>query len=319
MAPMAEARDVYYLDGSRNQQGPVSADEITRLVRNGAIRRDTLVWYAGMPEWCPASQVNAFASLFLQEMPRRPPAAPAPHPGQVQAPRFPDMAPERMAPVALDDNDGPTDRLRAQLGVWGLFWRTFLVIIGNFVVIPAPWTATAVYRYFAQNTWLPDGRRLTFAGKAGDIWYVFIGLAGLGLLGQITQWAPLITLPLSACLNYLVFRWLCQKVGSEDGSVKLAFTGGFWGYVGWNVLIFLSIMTIIGWAWVLKFFMRWACRKISGTVNFDFVGTGWGILWRTLVFSLASVFVIPFPWLLRWYSVWLLRQVRVENLAAHFD
>ena len=314
---MAEARDVYYLDGSRNQQGPVSTDEIVSLVRSGAVRRDTLVWYAGMPDWRPAGQVNELASLFVQATSPRPPAAPPPHPGQIQAPRFSDMAPERTAPAFGPDE--PTDRLRAQLGVWGLFWRTFLVVIGNFVVIPAPWTATALYRYFGENTWLPDGRRLTFAGKAGDIWYIFIGLAGLGLLGQITQWAPLITLPVSFCLNYLVFRWLCGKVGSEDGSVKLAFTGGFWGYLGWNVLIVLSLMTIIGWAWVLKFFMRWACRNISGTVNFDFVGSGWGILWRAIVFTLGSIFVIPFPWLLRWYSVWFLRQVRVENLAAHFD
>jgi hypothetical protein len=78
-------------------------------------------------------------------------------------------------------------------------------------------------------------------------------------------------------------------------------------------------VTIIGWAWVLKFFLRWVCRNISGTVNFDFVGTGWGILWRIIVVILASIFVIPIPWLLRWFTVWLLAQVRVENLAAHFD
>lgn len=58
------AEDVYYLDGARNQQGPAPAAEIARLVRNGTIRRDTLIWYAGMPDWRPAGQVNEFASLF---------------------------------------------------------------------------------------------------------------------------------------------------------------------------------------------------------------------------------------------------------------
>ena len=305
--------DCYYVDGARNQQGPVPTDEIARLIRSGAIRRDTLVWHAGMPDWSPAGQASEFASLFGQTAPPRPsavPYSPQPEP-QGPAPSYPG----HMPPAAADGGD----RLVAQLGVWGLFWRWLLVVLGNFVVIPAPWTATMLYRYFGENTWLPDGRRLTFAGQAGDIWYVFIGLALLGLVGQLHEAAPLITLPLSTMLNYVAFRWLCDKVGSEDGSVKLAFTGGFWGYVGWSVLLFLSIITIIGWAWVTKFFMRWVCRNISGTLNFDFVGTGWGILWRTIVFTLASIFIIPIPWMIRWLTVWFISQVRVENLAAHFD
>jgi uncharacterized membrane protein YjgN (DUF898 family) len=287
--------DCYYVDGARNQQGPVPSDEIARLIRSGTIRRDTMIWYAGMPDWQPAGQVSEFASQFAQGA--------APHYAA------------HMPPATADGGD----RLVVQLGVWGLFWRTLLAVLGNLVVIPAPWTATTIYRYFGQNTWLPDGRRLTFAGTAGDIWYVFIGLALLGLIGQVHALAPLITLPLSAALNYLVFRWLCAKIGAEDGSVKLEFTGGFWGYIGWSVLLFLSIITIIGWAWVMKFYVRWVCRNVSGSLNFDFVGTGWGILWRTIVFALAAIFIIPIPWLMRWYTVWLLRQVRVEDLAAHFD
>ena len=49
------AEEAYYLDGSRNQQGPVPVAEIGRLIRDGTIRRDTLIWYAGMPDWRPAS------------------------------------------------------------------------------------------------------------------------------------------------------------------------------------------------------------------------------------------------------------------------
>src|SRR5690348_5859555 len=300
--------DCYYLDGARNQQGPIPPDEIARLIRSGTIRRDTLIWFDGMPDWRPVGQVSEFASLFAQGAPPRPPAAPYP----------PQLQPQGQAPRYPADG-APTDRLVAHLGVWGLFWRTLLAILGNLVVIPAPWTATAVYRYFGQNTWLPDGRRLTFAGRAGDIWYVFIGLAVLGLSGQAHPAAALITLPLTSMLNYVVLRWLCHKIGSEDGSVKLKFTGGFWGYVGWSLLVFLSLVTIIGWAWVVKFFLRWLCRNVGGTVNFEFVGTGWGILWRSAVAALASMFLIPVPWMIRWLTVWFIRQVRVENLAAHFD
>ena len=90
---VAEPSECYYLDGARNQQGPVQAAEIARLIRNGTIRRDTLVWYAGMPDWRAAGQVNEFASLFVQAAPR-PPAAPA-RPTYPAAPSMP-----RTSPVA---------------------------------------------------------------------------------------------------------------------------------------------------------------------------------------------------------------------------
>ena len=61
--------DCYYVDAGRNQQGPVPTDEIARLIRSGTIRRDTLIWYAGMPEWSPAGQVREFAPLFAQAAP----------------------------------------------------------------------------------------------------------------------------------------------------------------------------------------------------------------------------------------------------------
>jgi hypothetical protein len=65
-------KDCYYLDATRNQLGPVPAEKIARLIRSGTIRRDTMIWYAGMPDWQPAGQVRDFASLFAQ------PASPPP-------------------------------------------------------------------------------------------------------------------------------------------------------------------------------------------------------------------------------------------------
>lgn len=328
------AEEAYYLDGSRNQQGPVAIAEIARLIRNGTIRRDTLVWYAGMPEWRPAGQVSEFASLFVPAAP--PPRAPggamppqAPRPA-AQSPRFAgagdrispqgiapqSMAPQGMAPAGAEGT--PTDALASHLGVWGLFWRMLVSGIGAMLIIPSPWTNTMFYRYIVECTWLPSGRRLTFAGKPGDIWYVFIGIPLVFLLGLI-PFAGLLTLPLVCFLNYLVFCWIVQKVGTEDGSMKLEFTGGFWGYFGWFLLMILSFITIIGWAWVAKFFIRWLCRNVSGTTNFDFVGTGWGILWRYFVFSLVASLLIPIPWLLRWFTAWLISQVRTGEVASHFD
>ncbi len=318
------AEEAYYLDGSRNQQGPVPIAEIGRLIRAGAIRRDTLVWYAGMPEWRPAGQVNEFAAMFAPAAPARPPSAAAPpqaarpmgHASRLSAAASDRLAPQRMDITAPEG--APTDTLVAQIGVWGLFWRSIVSLLGTLFIIPAPWTGTMFYRYLVENVWLPSGRRLTFAGGPGDIWYVFIGFPLVALLGLI-PFAFLLTIPLNCLLEFLLFRWVCDKVGTEDGSVKLGFNGGFWGFLGWNLLLGLSGLTIIGWAWVLQYFFRWLCRNVSGSVSFEFVGTGWGILWRGVVFVLAAMFVIPIPWLGRWMWVWLLSQVRAADLATHFD
>jgi hypothetical protein len=330
------AEEAYYLDGSRNQQGPVPIAEIARLIRGGTIRRDTLVWYPGMPDWRPAGEVTEFASLFAQAAPpQRPPGGPLPpqarQPAGQAAPRFGAAGPQRTAPQGMGPQSmapqrmdvapagaAPTDGLVSQLGVWGFFWRMLVVGLGGLLIIPSPWTNTMFYRYIVETTWLPSGRRLTFAGKPGDIWYVFIGIPLVFLLGLI-PFAGILTLPLVCYLNYLILCWIVDKVGTEDGSVKLAFTGGFWGYFGWLLLLVLSFITIIGWAWVFKFFLRWICRNVSGTINFDFAGTGWGILWRYLLVSLASAFLIPIPWVLRWYTAWLISQIRSGDLATHFD
>jgi hypothetical protein len=208
---------------------------------------------------------------------------------------------------------GPNEGLIAVFGVWGLFWRSVVAVLGALFVVPAPWTYTMMCRYMVDNTSLPDGRRLKFAGQPLDIWYILIGIALLALLGNIIPFAIFLTLPAGYILSVLALRWVCEKTGSEDGSVQLAFTGSIWGYVGWNVLLIVSMITIIGWAWVMQFMMRWICRNVSGTEAFDFAGTGLQILWRTLVFALASIFLIPIPWMLRWYTVWFISQVRVAE------
>ena len=292
--------DCYYLDGARNQQGPVPSEEIARLIRSGTIRRDTAIWHAGMPDWLPAGQVREFASLFTQAVPPRPPAS-------------------------IDG--APTDCLDSSLPVWGFFWRAIVSSVFSFLVIPAPWLNAMVYRFITRHILLPNGRRLKFFGTGGDIWYVFMALPLLSVIGailtlglEVPAWVvSIVRMPLTCMLLFLIYRWFTANCGSEDGSVKLAFTGGFWGFVGWWLLMFLSAYTIIGWAWVMQYMMRWICRNVRGTLGFEFIGTGWGILWRTFASVLGSLFVIPAPWLLRWYTVWLVRQMRVEDFAAHFD
>jgi hypothetical protein len=323
---MADAStQYYYLDSARNQQGPVPGADIARLIRSGTISRDTLMWYPGMADWRPAGQVSEFASLFGgPASPTRPPqGAPPPMRGA------PQQAYGQMAPTAAAQGGsaGPTDALVPNFPVWGLFWR--VLVFGFFAafLIPAPWCVAALYRFVIGQTSLPDGRRLTFAGTGADIWYLFIGpLLAAIVVAILAKFVPLLgLLDLLVYLffffvvPYLMIRWVVDKVGTEDGSMKLAFQGSIWGLIGFHVLLFLSYITIIGWAWVAAAMQRWICRNVSGTHRFEFAGTGLEILWRTLVFILLSYLIIPIPWMMRWYYAWFVSQIRVTHDAATFD
>ncbi len=289
--------DFWFLDREHKQCGPVGEDELVRLVRAGTIGRDTQIWAVGMTEWRMAGQVDRFASLF------GPPGPPGP---------------PRPSALPLDgrtSSAAPTGALTASLPVWGLFGRALLVIIGALLIIPSPWTGTAFYRWMCERVALPDGRRLTFAGQPGDIWYVFVVMSLSIWAGRI-DYANLVIIPLSWILGILFLRWLCAKVGTEDGSLKLSFEGGFLPYIGWNLLLMVSVITIIGWAWVMKFMLQWICRNVHGTASFEFTATGFSILWRTLVVGLLCALIIPIPWVMQWFTRWMISQISVVKADA---
>ncbi len=287
----------YYVDPGRNRQGPYSEADIVRLIGNGTIGQETLVWSAELTDWRAAGQVEKFAALFVGQQPPPIPSATL-----------------SVAPAAIATM--PAGNLSADFPVWGLFWRSLLLCLGGLVIVPTPWTNTVFYRFIGTHTILPDGRRLTFAGQPADIWLVFIAIAILTLAEQFSPYIMIIAVPLTAALTVQVIRWFCTKLGTDDGLVKLTFTGGTWTYIGLMVLLYVSFITIIGWAWVVKAMMRWMCQHVEGTLAFDFAGTGLSILWRALAFGLGSVLVIPIPWLLRWYMAWFVSQIQVAQTGA---
>jgi len=64
----------FYLVGGA-QQGPVDEDGLARLAHEGTLKRDSLVWTEGMPEWRPAGTVRA--EMFGAAAPPRREAPPA--------------------------------------------------------------------------------------------------------------------------------------------------------------------------------------------------------------------------------------------------
>jgi hypothetical protein len=283
--------DFWFLDRERNQSGPLAREEIIRLIGEGAIGRDTLIWTSGMNDWRPAGEIESFSSCFG---PSAPPASPIGGGSSIAWPKGP---------------------LISSLPLWGLLGRTLLVVIGSLLIVPSPWTTTSYYRWLCERIALPDGTRLSFTGKPGDIWYVFIAIGALAWAGEIPR-LNLLAIPLSWVLGVVVLKWFCANLRSEDGRLKLSFEGGYWGYIGWNFLLLLSFITIIGWAWLLKLMMQWVCKNVRGAPGFEFTATGLSLLWRTLVLTLLCVLVIPIPWVLRWYVSWYISQIAVTDPGA---
>lgn len=63
----------YYVAVNGKQSGPFTADQLNGLVNDGTIKRETLVWKTGMPEWAKAETVSDFASIFMNTPPPPPP------------------------------------------------------------------------------------------------------------------------------------------------------------------------------------------------------------------------------------------------------
>ena len=107
----------------------------------------------------------------------------------------------------------------------------------------------------------------------------------------------------------MTVRWIASNLSSNGQRLPIAFDGGALTYIGWHVLLLISAVTIIGWAWVITAWMRWICRNVSGTHReIVFNASGLEMLWRTLVVALGCVFLIPIPWVLRWYTSWYVSQ-----------
>jgi hypothetical protein len=277
---MASRSWFYASDGQ--QQGPYPEIQLRELIARGTITADTLVWTEGMTGWQRARDVPGLASGGSG-----PPVLPRPG------------AP----PIDVGGHGHGGGPLSIDLPVWALFGRLLLLTIGYIFVIPAPWTATGFYRWMASRTEVPGRPNFAFTGQPGDIWYVFVATGLLNYAGVYDQTLQLIALPISAFLSWIMLRWLAGNLSSNGQRLPIAFDGSVVTFIGWQLLMWVSFLTIIGWAWVVTAWMRWICRNISGTRReVVFNGTGLEVLWRTIVFAIACVFIIPIPWMMRWYN-----------------
>jgi GYF domain 2 len=286
----------WFYAANGQQQGPFGDVQLRDLIASGTVRADTLVWTEGMAGWQKAAEV----------------------PGLMASAGGPPSL-SMGGPPPMMGAGGAGNALSAELPLWGLLGRTLLYIIGMLVVIPAPWVATGFYRWFVSQMRVPGRPNLSFTGQVGDIWWVFVLLALLGLVGAYDSTYQIIAIVLQAVLSWMVLRWIVSNLASNGQKIPTTFDGSIWTYIGWQILMIVSFITIIGWAWVITAMLRWICRNISGARReIVFNGSGLEVLWRSIVVAIACAFIIPIPWMLRWYARWYVSQFALAPRGAAY-
>jgi hypothetical protein len=287
----------WFYAANGQQQGPFGDTQIRDLISNGTVRPDTLVWTEGMAGWQKAMEV----------------------PGLMPAGGPPPM-PMGGSPPMMGGAMGGTGTasgyaLGLNMGIWDFTWRTLALIFGSLFIIPVPWLYVWYMRWFTSCVQVPGRPNLSFEGKATTIVVWFFGsiavAIAVGMLAYVTElnWLSQAFGIVYLVLYWLLLRWVIANLASNGQPLGLSFSGSFWAFLGWTVLALVSVLTIIGWAWVYSATMRWICRNIQGTRRaVAFNGSGLGYLWRVILGSLAASFIIPIPWVYRWLMRWQLSE-----------
>jgi hypothetical protein len=162
---------------------------------------------------------------------------------------------------------------------------------------------------------VPQRPNLGFTGRAVDLMWFY----ALVVLYIVAAWTQIQALNIAVdvvqlVLYWLLIKWFMANLSSNGQPLGLGFSGSLWGFLGWSLLAFVSIITIVGWAWVYVAQLRWMCRHIEGTRReVEFNATGLEFLWRSLVTALGSLFIIPIPWMYRWFTRWLASQIALVD------
>jgi len=280
------------------QQGPFPEIQLREFIARGVITADTLVWTEGMANWQRVADV----------------------PGLVPGGSGPPAVPHPGVPQASDGGYGGGP-LSIDFGILAFVWRSLVLAIGCILIIPAPWVVVWYLRWIVPCVQVPGRPNLGFTGTAMTIvpWYfgAIVLLVAVSFIG--IDWLNRLMTIVEIVLYWLFLKWIIANLASNGQPLGLSFSGSIWAYIGWTILTVISILTIIGWAWVYVAWMRWVCRNIQGTRReVVFIGGGLEFLWRAVVALLACLFIIPIPWIYLWMMRWLASQTVLadRNMGA---
>lgn len=290
---------LWFFASGNTQQGPYSEDRLRDFIVRGTVNADTRVWTEGMSAWERAGDIPGLLSGAMAAA--RMPPGPA-HGGE-----------------SLTGSDGRAgDSLSADFSIWELLGRSLIFVIGFLLVVPAPWVATSFYRWFISQVRVPQRPDLGFTGQPMDIWWVFV-LSALCTYSGVTgiPYIEFILIPVQAWLSWMTIKWIVANISANGRPLQLSFRGDAMHYVGWTVLLHLSLITIIGGAWVITAMTRWMFRNIDGTRReIIFNASGLEVLWRTVVVAIGCILIIPIPWVLSWIARWYISQIELSPRAA---
>jgi hypothetical protein len=281
------------------QQGPYPEAQFRDLVAQGIVRPDTLVWTEGMAGWQKAAEIPGLLG------------------GAGAPPIRPAGGPPMMGSGGYGGASGGT--LSVDFGILEFTWRAIVLLIGTIFVIPVPWVFVWYTKWIVACVKVPGRPNLSFTGNAMTLvpWYfgfivlaIAIAFIGSQLLSDLLFIAQIV-------LYWLLIKWMVANLASNGQPLGLNFTGSVWAYIGWNLLFAISIITIIGWAWVAAAQLRWMYRNIQGMRReIVFKGSGLGILWRGIVAAILCSFIIPIPWVYRWIMNWTALQTELVDRGA---
>ena len=227
-----------------------------------------------------------------------------------------------------------TIRLQFTGEVGQAFKYIVLVVISSITIIPLAWAISALNRWLVRSTLTTEGASgASFTGRGGDVWGWFLGNGLLFIVIYVCSLAAgiaagemrvfnmllialvIMFLPLSIFFGYRILRWSIESIRTEQG-ISPQFAGNFVSLIGFQLLIAVSALTVIGWAWVYAAFFRWICRNsmITG-YQVRFTGKGSSLLGIYLIVGLGSLLIIPIPFLMIWSLKWHLERIEIDRLA----
>ena len=283
----------WYVAYQGQQQGPFPEAQFREFIATGRIRPDMLVWSEGMTDWQRAVDIPG-----LMPQGARPPAVPGRMPATSEA--------------------ADSGSLSIDFEILDFVKQFLMFFVSAILVIPLPWVLVRNLRWLAAVTQVPGRPGLSFTGQAATIlpWY-FGAVVLLIVLNYFIPFGNRFSVLVEVGLGWLGIRWFVANLATNDEPLGLSFAGSYWAYLGWSVLSGLSVITIIGWAWVHTAQLRWICRQIEGTHReIVYKATGLEYLWRGVVVFIGCAFIIPIPWVMRWFMQWQASQtVLVEGRA----
>lgn len=287
----------WFFAANGQQQGPFPEAQFRDLIARGTVNAQTLVWSEGMAGWQKAGEVPGLMG-----------GGPPP------------MVPPGGAVMDAGGSYAVGGAMSIDFGILEFTWRSIVYALGAATIILMPWTIVWYLKWIVSCVRVPDRPNLSFTGNAMALVPWIAGLVVLEIVAVVSGIRILGTLVSIGTIvaTWLFIRWQVANIASNGQPLGLAFSGSVWAYIGYNLLLAVSFITIIGWAWVYAAQARWFCRNVQGTRRMVvFKGTGLEILWRLIVVSLASSLIIPIPWMFRWMMRWMLSQTELVDRSTY--